>query len=239
MPRFVYAVILAGLTLTGCTGTRSAQQPTSEPSGNVAPEGGARVVQPGAPGESPRVVQPGAPGEGSRPLNESLLTARPMPYTEADVAFMQGMIGHHAQALDMTALIADRTERQDLILMGRRMEISQKSEIELMQKWLRDRDEQVPESTAHHMMHGHAEAMPGMLSLAQMKELEDASGDEFYRLWLEYMIQHHQGAIIMVGELLASEGAAQETDIFRFADAVEEDQTMEIQRMRQMLANLR
>jgi uncharacterized protein (DUF305 family) len=167
------------------------------------------------------------------------MTAREIPYTEADVHFMQGMIGHHAQALDMTALIADRTNRQDLALLGRRIEISQKAEIALMQKWLRDRDEDVPDATAHHMMSGHMTAMPGMLSPDQMTQLKAASGDEFYRLWLEFMIQHHEGAITMVGELLSSEGGAQETDIFKFADAVEEDQSMEIQRMQSMLARLR
>ena len=167
------------------------------------------------------------------------MTAREIPYTEADVHFMQGMIGHHAQALDMTALIADRTNRRDLALLGQRIEISQKSEIELMSKWLRDRGEDVPEATATHMMSGHMTAMPGMLSPEQMAQLKAATGDDFYRLWLEFMIQHHQGAITMVGELLSSEGGAQETDIFKFADAVEEDQSMEIQRMRSMLERLR
>ncbi len=167
------------------------------------------------------------------------MTAREIPYTDADVHFMQGMIGHHAQALDMTALIADRTNRQDLALLGQRIEISQRAEIELMQKWLRDRGEDIPEATALHMMSGHVAAMPGMLSPEQMTQLTASGGDEFYRLWLEFMIQHHQGAITMVGELLSSEGGAQETDIFKFADAVEEDQSMEIQRMQQMLARLR
>ncbi|MFT4603555.1 MAG: hypothetical protein ACI9W4_000270 [Rhodothermales bacterium] len=166
------------------------------------------------------------------------MIAREIPYTEADVNFMQGMIGHHAQALDMTALIAARTKRQDLTLLGQRIEISQKAEIELMQKWLRDRGEDVPEATSLHMMSGHMEAMPGMLSPEQMTLLTAATGDVFYRRWLEFMIQHHQGAITMVGVLLAAEGGAQETDIFKFADAVEEDQSMEIQRMQKMLAGL-
>ncbi len=108
-----------------------------------------------------------------------------------------------------------------------------------LDSWLRDRDEEVPDATAHHMMSGHMTAMPGMLSPEQMTQLKAATGDEFYRLWLEFMIQHHQGAITMVGELLSSEGGAQETDIFKFADAVEEDQSMEIQRMQSMLARLR
>ena len=167
------------------------------------------------------------------------LPAQAMPVTGADVAFMRGMIGHHAQALDMTALIAARTQRRDLHQLGQRIEISQKSEIALMQRWLRDRGYDAPEATAHHMVHGHATAMPGMLSAEQMKNLEDAEGDAFYLLWLEYMIQHHEGAITMVAELMTAPGAAQETDIYRFADAVVEDQTMEIDRMRQMIASVR
>ncbi|NNE70723.1 MAG: DUF305 domain-containing protein [Rhodothermales bacterium] len=215
-------LVAAALFVAGCTGSAS----------TIATQ-----VDSGA--EAPRIIQPGAPGQASRALPDEAITAREIPYTEADVQFMQGMIGHHAQALDMTALIADRTNRQDLALLGRRIEISQKSEIALMQKWLSDRGEAVPDATAHHMMMGHMDAMPGMLSAEQMEQLKAASGDEFYRLWLEFMIQHHQGAITMVGELLAAEGAAQETDIFKFADAVEEDQAMEIQRMRQMLERLR
>ena len=231
--------VVASATLfalaSGCAGSRNA----SVTGDSVPPSDAPAIVQPGAPGEAPTVVQPGAPGQPAREAVQDVLTARPMPYTEADVRFMQGMIGHHAQALDMTALIADRTDRQDLKLLGRRIEISQKSEIELMQKWLRDRGEEVPEATAHHMLHGHAEAMPGMLTAAQMEQLAAAEGIAFYRLWLEFMIQHHEGAITMVGDLLASDGAAQETDIFRFADAVEEDQSMEIRRMQQMLQNVR
>ncbi|NND72997.1 MAG: DUF305 domain-containing protein [Rhodothermales bacterium] len=186
-----------------------------------------------------RVVQPGAPGEPSRIIDGESLGNDVAAYTEADVNFMQGMIGHHAQALDMTALIEDRTGRRDLRLLGMRISASQKDEIKLMQNWLRKKGEEVPDGTAHHMVHGHAELMPGMLNMEQMQELEQASGNDFYRLFLEYMIMHHEGALTMVDELLASEGAAQDSDIFRFASDVDVDQRMEITRMRTMLKNLR
>lgn len=183
----------------------------------------------------PKIVQPGAPGQPSRLVDPSDMTPQAARYTAADVAFMQGMIGHHAQALDMTALIEARSQATDLRLLGRRIAVSQKSEISMMQKWLRDRGEMVPDATAEHMMMGHMEAMPGMLSPQQMESLKASSGEEFYRLFLEYMIQHHAGAITMVDTLFSQDGAAQDTDIFRFASDVFEDQTMEITRMRNML----
>jgi len=187
----------------------------------------------------PRIVQPGAPGQASRVVSRQAATSTPLPHTDADVLFMQGMIGHHAQALDMTELIGDRTGRRDLHLLGRRITVSQKAEIDIISNWLRSHDEAVPEVTAHHMLHGDVAPMPGMLTAEQMRALEEASGDAFYRLWLENMIQHHQGALTMVGELFSQERAAQDTDIFRFAAGVDEDQTMEIARMRQMLMSVR
>ena len=186
-----------------------------------------------------RVVQPGAPGEPSRIIDGEELGDDVVAYTEADVNFMQGMIGHHAQALDMTALIEDRTERRDLRLLGMRISASQTDEIKFMQNWLRKKGEDAQEGTTHHMVHGHAKLMPGMLNMEQMQELEQASGNDFCRLFLEYMIQHHEGALTMVEELLASEGAAQDSEIFRFASDVDVDQRMEITRMRMMLGKLR
>jgi uncharacterized protein (DUF305 family) len=232
IPMALWAVLV--FVLAGCGSASSVAE-----SVDSADAAATRIVQPGAPGQASRVVQSGSGGVASRADAAGVLTARAIAYTDADVHFMQGMIGHHAQALDMTALIAERTRRKDLLLLGQRIEISQKAEIQMMQKWLRDRGEDVPDATADHMIQGHMKAMPGMLSAEQMTNLTSANGDPFYNLWLEYMIQHHQGAITMVGQLLASPGAAQETDIFRFADAVEEDQTMEIERMRGMLSSLR
>ena len=174
-------------------------------------------------------------------------------YTKADVEFMQGMIAHHAQALDMTALVPGRSSNRNLALLAKRIDVSQTSEIQLMQDWLRRRGEMVPEASADAMKmmmdhgakdhgamdHGDDNAkshlMPGMLTPEQMAELEGASGVAFYRLFLEYMIQHHAGALFMVEELFSHDGAAQDTEVFRFASDVDVDQRMEITRMQQML----
>jgi uncharacterized protein (DUF305 family) len=161
-------------------------------------------------------------------------------YVQADVDFMQGMIPHHAQALQMTALVPDRTRDPGIVALALRMEISQRDEIALMSRWLRDRDEDVPSSArAHHMEHGGGMTgmpmMPGMLTPEQMANLEAAAGPEFDRLFLEYMIQHHEGAIVMVDALFSTDGAGQESDIFQFASHVDADQRAEIGRMRSML----
>jgi uncharacterized protein (DUF305 family) len=158
-----------------------------------------------------------------------------LPYTDEDVAFMSGMIAHHVQALEMTALIAERTQREDLHLLGRRINVSQTSEIQLMQKWLRDRDQPVPEATSVHMMNGQPMLMPGMLTKDDMDLLAVSSGDEFYKQFLTSMIRHHQGAITMVEQLLSATGAAQDTYVFRFATDVDVDQRMEITRMQDMV----
>ncbi len=185
-------------------------------------------VQPGA----PVAVQPGAPGEPTRILSQDEVTAVGLPeYTQADVEFMKGMISHHAQALDMTVLIADRSNDRQLALLGERITVSQKSEIGLMQDWLRRREQAVPEVGGH-----HHHMMPGMLTQQQMDTLAAASGGTFYKLFLEYMIQHHEGALTMVADLFGQDGAAQDTEVFRFASDVDVDQRMEITRMRQMLA---
>lgn len=178
----------------------------------------------------PRVIQPGAPGEDSRELGAVQSAA--VDHTAADTAFMQGMIGHHAQALEMTKLIAERSESEDLRMLGLRIDVSQEDEIKMMRRWLEKRGEDVPDPAQH--MHG--ELMPGMLSAAQMVELEAATGAEFERLFLRYMIQHHQGALTMVQHLLAQPGAGQQSEIFAFASDVDADQSMEIQRMGAMLA---
>lgn len=191
---------------------------------------------------APRAVQPGAPGQPTRILSEEELARDVSPrHTAADVAFMQGMIAHHAQALEMTALLPGRTEDRELGQLALRIEISQRDEIRLMQDWLRQRGESVPEIGAtEHMHHGgehggnHAH-MPGMLSAEQMERLKASSGDTFYRLFLEYMIQHHEGALYMVSELFSNAGAGQDTEVYRFAADVDADQEMEISRMRGML----
>ena len=189
---------------------------------------------------SARTVSPGAPGEASRLMSaDEINDTAALAYTDADVHFMSGMIAHHAQALEMTALVADRTERQDLHMLAKRIDVSQTSEIGLMQKWLRDRNEPVPEATSMHMMNGKPMLMPGMLTPENMATLRAAQGDEFYEQFLKFMIGHHQGAITMVEDLLATPGAGQDTYIFRFATDVDVDQRMEITRMQDMIDRLR
>jgi uncharacterized protein (DUF305 family) len=171
--------------------------------------------------------------------------------TAADVRFMQGMLHHHAQALEMTALLPDRSSSRDLALLAQRIEISQRDEIAWMGDWLERQEEDVPDTGAH-PGHDHQEGsgnaqehvhdasedrplMPGMLTTEQMAELADATGDQFDRLFLRYMIQHHEGALTMVSELFSIEGAAQDPDVFRMASEIDSDQRAEIRRMSTML----
>lgn len=159
-------------------------------------------------------------------------------HTPADVAFMQGMIQHHSQAVQMVALVPSRTQRPDLKLLAMRIDVSQTDEMEMMRLWLKDRGQAVPDSGAHsgHGAHGGHGLMPGMLSPEEMAALERATGAEFDRLFLEGMIKHHEGALVMVEELFATPGAGQETAIFSFASDVDADQRAEIDRMRKLLA---
>jgi uncharacterized protein (DUF305 family) len=151
------------------------------------------------------------------------------------VRFLQGMIEHHAQALAMTALVPSRSARADLRILAERIDVSQRDEIASMSAWLADHRHTVPES-AHGGHAGHATPMPGMLTAAQLAALESARGPEFDRRFLESMIQHHEGALRMVADLMATPGAAQDPDIFRVASEVDSDQRAEIARMRQLLA---
>ena len=181
----------------------------------------------------PPLLQPGLPGESTQKIDvsEAVDLSRVEART-ADVQFMQGMIGHHAQALEMTSLLYDRTDWQNIRGLAARIDVSQADEIKMMQDWLRVRGEEVPDVHAHH---GHgAMLMPGMLTSEQMTGLAAATGPNFDKLFLEYMIMHHQGAVIMVETLFASPGAGQESQIFHFASDVVADQSMEITRMRRM-----
>ena len=168
----------------------------------------------------------------SRSEIESL---RPLEHTEADVTFMQGMIPHHAQALQMTALARERGQSDAVKGMALRMDISQLDEIALMKIWLGSRGERVPNAAPGDEL----PMMPGMLTREQMGQLSSATGAEFDGLFLEYMTQHHQGALMMVRELFSSSGAAQETEIFQFASDVEVDQLIEIERMQAVLKSAR
>lgn len=258
---------VAGLGLAGILslGAACAAPMAEAPSVAVAP-----AAAPAPASAGPRIVQAGAPGQPTRAFEgTSLSEVEGIAWTEADVAFMQGMIHHHAQALEMTALIDARTANRTIRQMGLRMQISQGDEIELMSRWLRDREQDVPDwramptlpsamdraHAAHAEMEegmhaGHAmpaeasgamagaHSMPGMLSSEQMVELEAARDTDFDRLFLTYMIQHHEGAIVMVRELFSAPGAGQESQVFQFASEVDADQTIEIRRMRQVLSAL-
>jgi uncharacterized protein (DUF305 family) len=180
------------------------------------------------------IVQPGAPGEASREISAEKATDRSrVQFTPADVRFMQGMIGHHAQALEMAALVPERTDREDMRLLAKRIDVSQADEIRMMQRWLEARGQEVPGPHAHHAP--GAPLMPGMLTAEEMSHLAAAKGDAFDRLFLELMIKHHEGALTMVKELYATDGAGQESEMYAFASDVDADQRMEIGRMRGML----
>jgi uncharacterized protein (DUF305 family) len=185
--------------------------------------------------EAPPVVQAGAPGEASRPVKDASAVRVTAPrHVQADVDFMRAMIVHHLQAVEMTGLVEQRTQRADIRLLARRIEASQEDELATMRQWLTDRGEAVPGEHAHHA-HGAHEGMPGMLSPAEIGRLRASSGAQFDRLFLEYMIRHHEGALVMVAELLAIDGAGQDGEIFQFASHVDADQRVEIDRMRRML----
>ena len=164
-------------------------------------------------------------------------------FTEADVRFMTGMIGHHAQALVMASLAPTHGAGPSLRTLAARIINSQQDEIDWMQQWLRERNEPVPEvmiEGTELVVHGaeHTLHMPGMLTPEQMLELDEARGTAFHRLFLTYMIQHHRGAVTMVQELFGTESAAQDQAVFKLASDVQADQATEIARMERMLAAL-
>ena len=165
-----------------------------------------------------------------------------LPYSDADVDFMSGMIPHHAQAVIMAGWAPSHGARKDVAILCERIVVGQRDEIAMMQNWLRDRGQTVPDatSTRHKMkMNGmeHEMLMPGMLTDEEMAELDRARGPEFDRLFLIGMIKHHQGAIDMVDVLFKAYGAAQDETVFKFASDVYADQSIEIDRMHQMLEN--
>jgi uncharacterized protein (DUF305 family) len=188
--------------------------------------------------DKPVIVQPGAPGEASRVVGAA--QARDLSKvgaTPADVKFMQGMIHHHAQAVDMTQLLVTRSNSDDMKKLALRIELSQHDEIAMMRRWLEVRGQEVPGEHAHHMP--GAPMMPGMLSAEQMARLAAAKGPDFDRLFLEGMIKHHVGAITMVQDLFNTPGAGQDSEIYAFASDVDADQRMEIDRMGAMLAMMK
>jgi len=184
-------------------------------------------------------------GCGSAPPKQGLHQTPPtlgrLPYSDADVEFMSGMIPHHAQAVVMAGWAPTHGARHDVAVLCERIVVGQRDEIHLMQGWLRDRGLPVPDehSTLMHMKmpNGmeHDMLMPGMLTDDEMAALDKSRGPEFDRLFLEGMIKHHQGAIDMVDVLFKSYGAAQDETVFKFANDVYADQNIEIDRMKQML----
>ena len=155
-------------------------------------------------------------------------------FTPADVRFMQAMIGHHSQALEMTEIVRSHSGNEGIRALALRIEVSQADEIRMMQDWLAARRQPRPDPHAHHA--AGATLMPGMLTPEEMARLSAARGPELDRIFLELMIKHHEGALVMVKDLLAAPGAGQEADVFAFVSDVEADQQMEIDRMRAALA---
>jgi uncharacterized protein (DUF305 family) len=154
-------------------------------------------------------------------------------YTKADVQFMQGMIAHHAQAVFMTSLAKSHGASPKVLFLANKIDQSQAPEIRMMQGWLYEKKQFVPDTSSHHNM-----VMPGMLTPTQIADLEKARGPEFDRQFLNLMIQHHQGALKMVADLFASPGAAQDIDVNVFANDVDATQSAEIAQMRQLLLDL-
>ena len=206
----VLLLVFLGVSLAACGNATTGQRPPD----------GYPIIQPGAPGEPSRVIG----------VNEATDLSH-VRFTPADVRFMQEMIGHHAQAIQMTQLLMSRTMREDMKLLARRIELSQADEIEAMRRWLGARGQAIPTGHIH-------ELMPGMLTTEEMDRLAHANGAEFDRLFLEGMIKHHDGALVMVKALFNQPGAGQEAEIFAFASDVDVDQRIEISRMGAMLAEL-
>jgi len=189
-------------------------------------------------------------GASPAPASENQAAAaktKGYPYTPADVQFMSHMIAHHSQALVMAGWAQSHGASSSVQTLAGRIINGQQDEIATMQRWLKDRGQPVPDptkpmQTPTHDAGGHGQdhgmLMPGMLTEAQMKELEQARGTDFDRLFLTYMIQHHKGAVTMVNQLFGTEGAAREETTFKLANDVSVDQTTEISRMQRMLEGL-
>ena len=223
---------LLGVAAHGCTGGPVRQTRPSSP----APTG--------QPAPAPTLTRPDA---ATVARLESLYRARAdsalSGYLAADVHFMTGMIGHHAQALVMSGFAPENGASPTIRTLCARIINAQKDEIDVMQAWLRDRGLEVPEfhiAGGRLMIHGpeHAHHMPGMLSPEQLDELRHARGSDFDRLFLKYMIMHHKGAVTMVLDLFAIDGAAQDNFVFKLASDIQADQGSEIERMEIMLGAL-
>jgi len=216
--------LLGALFLVGpavCAAAQSA--PATAPSARSAP-----------------LVQPGPPGAPSKTLPTNTPATVPK-LSHDDVEFMQGMIMHHQQAVEMTALIPSHTQNEAVRALGRRISLSQSDEIKFMRKWLENRGQStsmagsMPGMPDMDASGNQMPLMPGMLTPQQMDALRHASGQEFDRLFLTGMIQHHGGALVMVTDLFNSAGAGQDADLFEFATDVDNTQRAEIKIMQNML----
>lgn len=192
---------------------------------------------------APSIVRPGAPGQETRSLPASTKPNLP-PTSAKDVEFMQGMIHHHAQAVEMTDLIESRTENKSIRLIGARISQSQLDEMAFMTRWLELRGQPTSMKMPAHDSHSHGShnssggqmMMPGMLTPKQIEALKEAKGPEFDRLFLKGMIQHHEGALVMVKELFDSAGSGQDAELFNFASDVDSGQRAEIKSMQNLLS---
>lgn len=212
--RLATTVVLGSATMVACAGSTPASD-----AGNPAPASGPDL-------------------ERLEALYQARADSARLNISEADVAFMTGMIHHHAQALVMSAMAPTNGASPSLRTLTGRIMNAQKDEIGLMQRWLRDRNRAVPEVAPDGRMQSmgeHGMHMPGMLSAEQLDSLAVAQGPAFDRLFLTYMIQHHEGAVNMVHELFAADGAAQDEFVFKLASDIQVDQTTEVARMRRML----
>lgn len=198
--------------------------------------------------QTPRIIQPGAPGQPSRVVTpEEARALSRTSFTPADVAFMQHMIVHHGQAVEMVGLLETRGSNARVKLLGRRIALSQEAEIAMMRGWLSERGQPLEMPAMDHAAMGHAghamsaddtPVMSGMLTPRQMRELAAATGPEFDRLFLTGMIQHHQGALDMVDALMETPNAAEDTLMSDFTTSVVSDQQAEILRMQSLLSDL-
>lgn len=247
--RWSSAVLAAALVLGGCAGQQAEPErptPTAD-----EPQPAVDVPDQAPPAEPSRAPQEAVVGllEGAAleaAMTEARADSARRPYTEADIAFMTAMIPHHAQAVVMSEWAPTHGASPAVRRLAARILAGQRDEIRMMQNWLLARGQPVPRPFAAdadlpggHGMHGAEHAlMPGMLTAAQLRQLQQARGAEFDRLYLSLMIPHHQGAVTMIEELLASPRAVQDETVFRLASDINADQTVEIERMRDMLANI-
>jgi uncharacterized protein (DUF305 family) len=182
------------------------------------------------------IVQPGAPGQSNKTLTPATATAPARKPSDADVKFMQGMIMHHSQAVEMTELLKTRSHSTEVQALGKRIDISQTDEIRYMKQWLTERGQPLTDDMGGMDMSAmDMPMMPGMLTKAQMKALAAADGPAFDHLFLTGMIQHHTGALTMVKDLFNTQGAGQDPQLFDFASDVDNTQQAEIDIMRHML----